>query len=244
MAQESALVVGAGNGLGLGLLETFYGAGFKVAAAARTLEKFDDMKELDGLDDLLSISCDASIESDVEALFKQVIEAHGVPDVVIFNVGNLVLGPVAEMSTEDFEVSWRVGCLAVFFVGRGAAQAMLERGTGTIIFTGATASLRGGARFACLAVPKGGLRALAQSMAKELGPQGIHVSHVIVDGGITSRRPRPIPEALKGYDFKPSEIPDSVMQPNDMAENYLHLHRQPRNTWTHEIDLRPWVEKF
>lgn len=244
MAQESALVVGAGNGLGLGLLEVFHEAGFKVAAAARTLEKFDEMRELDGLDSLLSVACDASVESDVDRLFDTVIEAHGIPDVVVFNVGNLIFGHVVDLSTEDFETSWRVGCLAGFFVGRAAAKAMLERGSGTIIFTGATASLRGAARFSCLAVPKVGLRALAQSMAKELGPQGIHVAHVIVDGGITSKRPRPIPEALKDYDFKPSKTPDSVMQPNDMAENYLHLHRQPRNTWTHEIDLRPWVEKF
>jgi len=244
MAQESALIIGVGPGLGLGLLERFHAAGFKVAAAARKLEKLEEMKTLDGLDDMACFACDASVEAEVEALFEGVIAAHGVPDVVVFNVGNLIFGEVAELSTDDFERSWRVGCLAGFFVGRAAARAMLERGTGTIIFTGATASLRGGARFACLAVPKTGLRALAQSMARELGHKGIHVAHVIIDGGITSKRPREIPEALRNFDFKPSKTPDSVMQPADIAETYFHLHRQPRSTWTHELDLRPWAEKF
>ncbi len=172
------------------------------------------------------------------------IALHGVPDVVVYNVGNLIIGPVAETSAEDFEHSWRVGCLGGFFVGRAAARAMLDRGSGTIIFTGATASLRGGANFACLAVPKMGLRALAQSMARELGPQGIHVAHVIIDGGIASKRPRELPEAVKNLDFESSQVPDSTMRPADIAESYLFLHRQPRDTWTHELDLRPWVEKF
>ena len=202
------------------------------------------MRELDGLSDLACFACDASDESQVDELFKGVIETHGVPDLVVFNVGNLIVGEVTELSTEDFVNSWNVGCLAGFFVGRAAARAMLERGTGTIIFTGATASLRGAANFASLAVPKVGLRALAQSMAKELGKQGIHVAHVIIDGGITSKRPRELPEALKNFDFKPSQIPDSAMAPADIADTYFHLHRQPRSTWTHEIDLRPWCEKF
>jgi len=244
MAEESALVVGAGTGLGLGLLERFHAAGFRVAAAARNRARLEEMRELDGLDNFACFGCDASVESEVEALFADVIAVHGVPDVVVFNVGNLIFGEVTELSTEDFEHSWRVGCLAGFFVGRAAARAMLERGTGTIIFTGATASLRGAARFSSLAVPKVGLRALAQSMAKELGPKGIHVAHVIIDGGITSKRPRELPEALKNFDFTPSKIPDSVMQPADIAETYFQLHRQPRSTWTHELDLRPWCEKF
>ena len=244
MQQESALVVGAGTGLGLGLLERFNSAGFKVAAAARKLDRLKEMKELDGLDDMACFACDASVESDVETLFEGVTAAHGVPNAVIFNVGNLIFGEVTELSTADFEHSWRVGCLAGFFVGRAAARAMLERGTGTIIFTGATASLRGAAKFSSLAVPKVGLRALAQSMAKELGPKGIHVAHVIIDGGITSKRPRELPEALKNFDFKPSKIPDSTMKPADIAETYFQLHQQPRSTWTHELDLRPWVENF
>lgn len=244
MARESALIVGAGTGLGLGLLETFHAAGFAVAAAARNVERLEEMRELDGLESLACFACDASVEDDVAELFAGIIAVHGVPDVVVYNVGNLVIGPVVETSSEDFVRSWNVGCLGGFFVGRAAARAMLDRGTGTIIFTGATASLRGGANFACLAVPKNGLRALAQSMARELGKRGIHVAHVIIDGGITSRRPRELPEALKNFDFKPSEVPDSTMQPADIADAYLFLHRQPRATWTHELDLRPWVEKF
>ena len=242
--KKTALVVGAGTGLGLGLLERFHGAGFKVAAAARNVDRLQEMQALDALDDMACFACDASVESDVEALFEGVTAEHGVPDLVVFNVGNLVFGEVTELATEDFITSWEVGCLAGFFVGRAAARAMLERGTGTIIFTGATASLRGAAKFSSLAVPKVGLRALAQSMAKELGPKGIHVAHVIIDGGIKSKRPRELPEALKNFDFTPSKVPDSAMQPADIAETYFHLHRQPRNSWTHELDLRPWVEKF
>ena len=244
MAEESALIVGAGTGLSLGVLECLHAAGFKLAAAARNVSRLEEMRKLDGLDNMACFACDASVEKDVEALFEGVIKANGIPDLVVFNVGNLIFGEVTELSTEDFVTSWEVGCLAGFFVGRAAARAMLERGSGTIIFTGATASLRGAARFSSLAVPKAGLRALAQSMAKELGKQGIHVAHVIIDGGITPKRPRELPEALKTFDFTPSKIPDSVMQPADIAETYFHLHKQPRSTWTHELDLRPWVEKF
>lgn len=241
MASESALIVGVGAGLGWGLVERFVAEGFDVAAAARKKERLEEFKELDGLNDVLCRSCDVSVEDEVEKLFADVVSEQGVPDVVVFNAGNLVIGEVTELSAEDFEYSWRVGCLGGFLVGRAAARAMLERGSGTIIFTGATAALRGGARFASLAVPKVGLRALSQSMARELGPKGIHVAHVIIDGGITSKRPR---NPGKPSRFPTSDVPDSVMQPADIAEIYYQLHRQPRSTWAQEMDLRPWVEKF
>lgn len=241
MASESALIVGVGAGLGWGLVERFVNEGFRVTAAARQKKRLFEFKQLDRLEDVACFACDVTVEDDVEKLFVKVVAQHGVPDVVVFNAGNLVIGEVTELSAEDFEYSWRVGCLGGFLVGRAAARAMLERGSGTIIFTGATAALRGGARFASLAVPKFGLRALSQSMARELGPKGIHVAHVIIDGGITSKWPRnPDKPAL----FQQGDVPDSVMQPADIAEIYYRLHRQPRSTWAQEIDLRPWVEKF
>lgn len=241
MASESALIVGVGAGLGWGLVERFAAEGFGVAAAARQKERLNEFKELDGLDDVACFSCDVTVEDQVEKLFTEVIATHGTPDVVVFNAGNLVIGEVTELSAEDFDYSWRVGCFGGFLIGRAAARAMLKRGSGTIIFTGATAALRGGAKFSSLAVPKVGLRALSQSMARELGPKGIHVAHVIIDGGITSKRPR---NPGKPSRFTPSDVPDSVMQPADIAEIYYQLHRQPRSTWAQEMDLRPWVEKF
>ena len=128
-----------------------------------------------------------------------------------------------------------MGCLGGFHVGQAAARAMVEAGSGTILFTGATASLRGGAGFANLAVPKFGLRALAQSMARELQPKGVHVAHVVIDGQIASESRREL-AAQRG--------PDSLLDPDAIAETYWQLHRQPRSAWTHELDLRPWVEKF
>ena len=241
MTTESAVIVGVGPGLGWSLVERFTAADFDVAAAARRKAKLEEYKELDGIAKVTCFACDASIEDNVHALFDSVLADQGIPDIVVFNAGNLVIGEVTETATEDFVHSWRVGCLAGFFVGRAAAQAMLERGSGTIIFTGATAALRGGARFASLAVPKVGLRALSQSMARELGPKGIHVAHVIIDGGIPSKRPR---NPNRKRRFPKSDIPDSVMQPAAIAEQYYQLHRQPRSAWTQELDLRPWVEKF
>ena len=140
------------------------------------------------------------------------------------------------LTAKDFEDGWRAGCFGGFLVGRAAARLMAPAGRGTILFTGATASLRGSANFAGFAVGKFGLRALAQSMARELGPKGIHVAHVIVDGMI---------EAEHRAGRKRSEnAPDALLDPNAIAEAYWQLHRQPRNAWTHELDLRPWLEKF
>jgi NAD(P)-dependent dehydrogenase (short-subunit alcohol dehydrogenase family) len=142
---------------------------------------------------------------------------------------------VVDTPAEEFERSWRIGCFGGFLVGRGAARLMLKQGAGTILFTGATASLRGGAGFVNLASPKFALRAVAQSLARELDPKGIHVAHVIIDGQIHSERYSQL-AADRG--------PDALLEPNAIADAYLHLHRQPRSAWTHELDLRPWVEKF
>ena len=154
---------------------------------------------------------------------------------MVFNAGTYEPGGILEIAPESFERCWRVGCYGGFLVGQAAARLMTTSGTGTIVFTGATASLRGSAGFANLAVPKFGLRALAQSMARELGPKGIHVAHVIIDGQIEAERNRRLRDERE---------PASFLPPGAIAESYYQLHMQPRGAWTHELDLRPWVEKF
>lgn len=179
-------------------------------------------------------ACDVTREQDVDAVFEQSEGEIGCAALVVYNAGIYRPGKVLDTSTEDFEHCWRVGCLGGFLVARAAARSMVGRGGGTLIFTGATASLRGGAGFANLAVGKFGLRALAQSMARELGPCGVHVAHVIVDGRI----------AAAGTPETGSGAPDSRLDPAAIAASYLALHRQQRSAWTQELDLRPWVERF
>ena len=238
-AQETAVVVGVGPGLGLALVRCFAGEGMRVFAAARTPEKLK--QELDDIDKSSSgsvtpVACDTTREQDVKKLY----DMSGCADVTVFNAGAFVSAGLLDTSVEEFERCWRVGCLGGFLVGREAATHLCARREdggkgGSILFTGATASLRGSARFHNLAVGKFGLRALAQSMARELSPQGIHVAHVIVDGQIKAER--------DGY--RESERgEDAVINPNELAKNYLFLHRQARNAWTLELDLRPYVERF
>ena len=182
----------------------------------------------------MPVDCDATEPADVERVFEAAA-ALGPPEVAVFNAGAFVRGSILETDPAEFERCWRVGCFAGFLVGQAAARRMAERGSGTILFTGATASLRGGSGFVNLAAPKFGLRAVAQSMARELGPKNIHVAHVIIDGQIRSERYAHL-EGERG--------PDSLLDPEAIASQYLALHRQHRSAWTHEIDLRPWGEKF
>jgi NAD(P)-dependent dehydrogenase (short-subunit alcohol dehydrogenase family) len=240
--KEVAVVVGAGPGLGAALARCFAEAGMAVAVAAR------DEGRLAALARVLAAAgaqvrayaCDAAREADVDALFERAVGDLGRPRLVVFNAGAFVRKGILETEAAEFERCWRVGCLGGFHVGRAAARAMLRRPAaegprGTILFTGATASLRGGAYFHNLAVPKFGLRALAQSMARELAPKGLHVAHVIIDGQIDSER----------HAHLRAERPaDGLLAPDAIAANYLALHRQHRSAWTHELDLRPWVEKF
>jgi len=168
-------------------------------------------------------------------VFDSVDRDLGEPDIVVFNAGAFQKANVLDINPADFERCWRIGCLGGLLVGQAAARRMVKRGHGTIIFTGATAALRGSAGFANLAVPKFGLRALSQSMARELGAQGVHVGFVIIDGQIESERYRHLVDE-RGE--------DSLLAPDAIAELYLQLHRQPRSAWSHEIDVRPWSEKF
>jgi NAD(P)-dependent dehydrogenase (short-subunit alcohol dehydrogenase family) len=241
-AREVAVIVGAGPGLGCALAQRFGKASMHVAMASRHPDRLEAMAaECSGIaHSARSYACDATREASVDQLFARVAEEFGVPDVVVYNAGTFVRQSILETGAADFERCWRVGCLGGFLVGRAAARAMMARAPrggrrGSILFTGATASLRGGAGFHNLAVGKFGLRALAQSMARELQPEGIHVAHVVIDGRIR-------PPALVADAAAPAD--DSMLDPAAIAEAYYQIHIQPRSAWTQELDLRPWVEKF
>ncbi|HSR70835.1 MAG TPA: SDR family NAD(P)-dependent oxidoreductase [Kiloniellales bacterium] len=229
---DAAVVVGAGHGLGAALGRRFAEGGLRVALARRRAEEARDLaEEIGGR----AYACDATRADSVAELFQQVETDLGTPALVVYNAGAFQRAGILDIDPADFERCWRIGCLGGLHVGQAAAGRMVAAGRGTLIFTGATASLRGGAGFANLAVPKFGLRALAQSMARELGPKGVHVAHTIIDGQIAADRP--------GY--RPAERgEDAVLAPAAIAEAYWQLHRQPRSAWTFELDLRPWVERF
>lgn len=240
--QEIAVVVGVGPGLGATLARRFAKAGMAVALAARTPGKLEalakELKTLGG--EGRAYACDATNEGEVESLFGQVKADFGEPHLTVYNASAFARKSIVDTTAEEFERCWRVACLGGFLVGRAAVKSMLARieaggAGGTIIFTGATASLRGGAMFHNLAVGKFGLRALAQSMAREFQSKGIHVAHTIIDGQIMGERP--------GY-RREDRPGDALLDPNAIAEAYYQLHRQHRSAWTLELDLRPWVEKF
>lgn len=232
-ASGCAVIIGAGPGLGASLARRARQEGLAVVVSARSAERLQPLAAGLGA---RAIACDATREADVESLFAAVAAEHGAPQLVVYNAGAFLAKSVLDLTAKDFEDGWRAGCFGGFLAGRAAARLMAPAGRGTILFTGATASLRGAANFAGFAVGKFGLRALAQSMARELGPKGIHVAHVIVDGMI---------EAEHRAGRKRSEnAPDALLDPNAIAEAYWQLHRQPRSAWTHELDLRPWSEKF
>jgi NAD(P)-dependent dehydrogenase (short-subunit alcohol dehydrogenase family) len=218
----TCLIVGAGPKLGFSLARRFGVAGFDIAVARRQSDLLLPLtRELSERGVRIGgIRCDATSYPSVQRMFSEVVNMFGVPDCVVFNVEAYSPGEVQDISPSAFEDSWRGNCYAGFLVGQCAAKLMRDRGRGTIIYSGATASLRGKQGYINLAVGKAGLRALAQSMARELGPSGVHVCHVVLDGGMAS------------------------MGPDDIAENYLHLHRQPANAWTHELDLRTSVEPW
>jgi NAD(P)-dependent dehydrogenase (short-subunit alcohol dehydrogenase family) len=182
---------------------------------------------------------DARREDEVLALFKKIETDVGALEVVVFNVGGNVRFPLLEMTAEKYFKTWEMCAMAGFLVGREAARALLPRGRGTILFTGATASLRGGVGFSAFAGGKAALRALAQSMAREFGPQGLHIAHIVVDGVIDSERVRTTqPERVAALG------PKGLVEPDSIARAYLWLHEQTPDAWTFELDLRPGVEKW
>ena len=229
-ATTTALIVGAGSGLSAALARKLSATGSRVALAARNTAKLSGLLAETGAQ---GFSCDAAEPAEVAKLFDAVCARLGIPDIVVYNPSARARGPIATLDPAEVARGLAVTAFGGFLVGQQAAKAMLPRGSGTIVFTGASASIKGYAGSASFAMGKFALRGLAQSMARELGPQGIHVAHVLVDGGIRSPA-NPDPEGE----------PDSRLDPDAIADAYLHLLRQPRSTWTHEIDLRPWTERF
>jgi NAD(P)-dependent dehydrogenase (short-subunit alcohol dehydrogenase family) len=232
-AEGSVLVAGAGPGLGLAVATRFARDGYRVAMLARSRDRLAAMAA-QAPERLVATPCDVTDPAQVNAAFEATERRLGPLCCVVFNAGAYRPGSILDIAPNDFEHCWRVGAFAGFLIGQAAARRMVVRGSGTILFTGATASLRGGANFANLASPKFALRALAQSMARELGPRGIHVAHVIIDGQIGG--------TATGDDG--GRPPDSRLAPEAIAEAYLDLHRQHRSAWSQESDLRPWVERF
>jgi NAD(P)-dependent dehydrogenase (short-subunit alcohol dehydrogenase family) len=225
---KTCIVVGVGPGLGAAVARRFASAGHPVALAARTENKLGIYVE--GIEaaggTARAYGCDALFEDDVDALFEQAAADLGPIGAVVFNASGRVRKPIAETSKEEFVRSWEQCCLGGFLVGRAAAKVMQPRGEGSILFTGVTASMKGYAQSATFAVGKVGLRALAESMARELHPRGIHVAHFNIDGGI-------------GEDEE-----DSRLRPDAIAETYYQVHVQNRSAWSHSIEVRPWVENF
>ena len=236
-----ALVLGAGDAIGSAIARKFAIAGLTVCAARRNGEKLESLvAELqnDG-HEAHAFSCDARREEAVESLFADIEARIGEIEVVVFNIGANVPMGILETDSRKFFKIWEMACFAGFLCGREAARYMTKRGRGTIIFTGATASVRGAAGFAAFASAKHGLRALAQSMARELGPQNIHVAHVVIDGGVDTAWIR---ENFPDYEAR--KAVDGIVNPADLADNYVMLYNQPRNAWTFELDVRPWEEKW
>jgi NAD(P)-dependent dehydrogenase (short-subunit alcohol dehydrogenase family) len=238
---RAALVVGAGDATGGAIARRFAREGFVACVARRSADKLEPLVERIRAEggQARGFPCDARKEDDVVALVAAIEREVAPIEVAVFNIGGNVRFSIAETTERVYRKVWEMGALAGFLVGREAAKAMLPRRRGSIFFTGATASLRGGSGFAAFAGAKHALRALAQSMARELGPQGIHVAQVVIDGAIdTAFIAENFPErhALKAS--------DGILDPDAIAENYWQLHRQPRSAWTHELDLRPWSEKW
>ena len=230
MNYQSALIVGAGSGLSASLARAFAKAGMSVALAARAIEKLSKLAQETGAQ---TYPCDASRRSDVDAMFAALDAASAAPDVVVYNASYRARGALIDLDPVEVEKAIAVSAFGAFLVAQAAVRRMLPRGHGAILFTGASASVKGYAQSAPFAMAKFALRGLAQSMARELSPQGIHVAHFVIDGGIRSTRR-----------LEPADQPDSLLDPAAIAQSYLQVLQQPRSAWTHELELRPWVEKF
>jgi len=239
--QGVCLIVGAGNGLGAGLARVFARAGMRVCLVRRHLDAVaplvDEIRTLGA--DAHGFAVDARDPTALGAIFGQIERTMGPIEVTIFNVGGRVHAGVLETSAETYLKTWQTSALAGFLTGQNAARVMQPRARGTILFTGATASMRGGVGFSAFAAAKTALRTFAQSLAREFGPQGIHVAHIVVDGGIDSPRIR---------EQQPDRVvaagEEGLLLPDHLAKNYLVLHQQPKDAWTFELDLRPWRERW
>ena len=232
-SNEKALIIGTGPGLSASLARLFAKEGMQVAVAARNTDKLGGLvDEIDGR----AYACDASDPASVDTLFADVTGAMGEPDIVVYNASNRGgRGPVTELDAEAVRQAILISCYGGFLVSQAAAKQMTARKSGTILLTGASASYKGYANSSSFAMGKFGLRGLAQSLARELSPQNIHVAHFCIDGGIM---------ASPTDDRTVARGSDGTLDPDAIAETYLHIHRQHRSAWTWEVELRPWVENF
>jgi NAD(P)-dependent dehydrogenase (short-subunit alcohol dehydrogenase family) len=239
-----ALLVGAGDAIGAAVARRFAAGGYAVCVARRDAEKSRSLvREIAASGDIASaVSTDVRNEEAVQALFAQVEAELGPIEICLFNAGANVKSPLVETSARLFFKAWELACYGGFLTGREAARYMMPRGRGTILFTGATASIRGGSGFAAFAAAKFGLRAVAQSMARELAPKNIHVAHLVIDGAIDSEAIHRRLSAATGA--MPDLAPDSLIQTSSVAEAYWALHNQSRDGWTHELDIRPYSERW
>ena len=243
LAPKIALGVGAGDAIGAAFARRFAKAGYGIAVARRDGDKSAELvREIEaGGGVARAFSVDARSPEAIDALFETVEAEMGSVEVCLYNAGANFRAPLAETTPEMFEKVWRLGCLAGFLTGQAAARRMAPRGSGSILFTGATASMRGGANFAAFAAAKFGLRAVAQSMARELGPQGIHVAHLVIDGGVDSPA---IHARRKAAGHSGEFPPDSLMNLASIGEAFYTLASQSRDAWTFEMDIRPFMEPW
>jgi NAD(P)-dependent dehydrogenase (short-subunit alcohol dehydrogenase family) len=230
MTYRTALIVGAGAGLSASLARAFAKEGMAVALAARSPDKLARLAQDTGA---RTFECDASQPYDVETLFKALDAAGATPDVVVYNASYRTRGPLVDLDPGEVEKALAVTAFGAFLVAQAAVRRMLPNRRGAVFLTGASASVKGYPQSAPFAMGKFALRGLAQSMARELAPQGIHVAHVVVDGGIRSARRQ-----------EPPDKPDSLLDPDAIAQSYIALLRQPRSAWSWELEVRPWVETF
>jgi NAD(P)-dependent dehydrogenase (short-subunit alcohol dehydrogenase family) len=237
LSQKVAVVLGVGPALGAAIARRFSREGFALGLMARREDRLEpvqaEIQESGG--EALSVSVDATDPTSVASAFDRVRESLGNPEVFVYNAGVFQMGGILEVTPEQFEDCWRANCMGAFLGAQQVLPTMLDLGRGTIILTGATASMRGSARFSCLAVGKFGLRALAQSMARELGPQGVHVAHIVIDGQIETPQLR---------EAQPDRGEETTLLPDAIAESYWQLHAQNPRAWTLELDLRPAIEEF
>ena len=237
MNGKTAAVLGVGPGLGAAVARRFAREGFAVALMARREESVagvrEEIESAGGT--ALAVSADATDLASVAVAFDRVRAELGDPEVFVYNAGAFQMGGILEISPEKFDECFKANCAGAFYAAQQVLPAMVEAGRGTVLLTGATAALRGGARFSALAVGKFGLRALAQSMAREFGPQGIHVAHAVIDGQIDTPRVR---------EMSPGREDHTMLSPDAIAETYWQIHSQDRTAWALELDLRPAVESF
>jgi NAD(P)-dependent dehydrogenase (short-subunit alcohol dehydrogenase family) len=230
MELKSALIVGVGSGLSASLARLFARNGLQVALASRNPDRLSGLAHETAA---ATFACEAAEPEEVAGLFDAVIATQGVPDIVVYNASARARGPITELDPQDVARAIAVSAFGGFLVTQQAARYMLPRGSGAILLTGASASVKGYPQSSSFAMGKVALRGLAQSMARELAPQGIHVAHFVIDGGI--RNPGRT---------EPADKPDSMLDPDAIATTYWNVVQQPRSAWTWEVELRPWVERF